>query len=238
MGSFRQTLRDLPFIGYFLRVVYSVWKLPEMWDVLTGAVPVARPARDTISAGEERMNGTVKAANSGETANVMDLTARVIDLTALVREQTIAWSQHQERLYSSVPVYLGGERLLIRTESGHLLMCNTQDIQLTPQLIDRRVWHPALTAFYHQHIKASMKYLELGANIGYFTVLASTLVGTTGRVHAFEPEPTALSLLKVNCGLNHCGNLCELSPLAVSGASGPGLLWISIIGIAISCLIS
>ena len=226
MGSFRQTLRDLPFIGYFLRVVYSVWKLPEMWDVLTGAVPVARPARDTFNAGEERINwasgGTAAAPNSGPTPSVMDLTARVIDLTALVREQAIAWAQHQERLYSSVPVYVGGERLLVRTEGGQLLMCNAQDIQLTPRLIDQRVWHPALTAFYHQKIPAGMKYLEIGANIGYFTVLASTLVGTTGRVHAFEPDPTAFSLLKINCRLNHCGDLSELSPLAVSEADGRG----------------
>jgi len=224
MGSFRQTLRDLPFIGYFLRVVYSVWKLPEMWDVLTGAVPVARAARDVVNTGEERINwvggGAAVAANSGPTPSVMDLTARVIDLTALVREQAIAWAQHQERLYSSVPVYVGGERLLIRTEAGQLLMCNAQDLRLTPHLIDRRVWHPSLTAFYHRNIHAGMKYLEIGANIGYFTVLASTLVGTTGQVHAFEPEPTTFSLLKINCGLNHCGDLCELSPLAVSDADG------------------
>ncbi len=226
MGSFQQKLRDLPVIGYFLRVVYAVWKLPEMWDVLTGAVPVARPARDTFNASEERIGGASGGAegwaNSAATPSVMDLTARVIDLTALVREQAIAWSQHQERLYSSVPVYLGGERLLIRTEAGQLLMCNAQDIQLTPQLIDRRVWHPSLTAFYHQNITAGMKYLEIGANIGYFTVLASTLAGNTGRVHAFEPEPTAFSLLKVNCELNHCSDLCELSPLAVSDTDGPG----------------
>jgi hypothetical protein len=222
MGSFRQTLRDLPFIGYFLRVVYSVWKLPEMWDVLTGAVPVARPARSSFNPAEERSTERVESANSGSTPSVMDLTARVIDLTALVREQAIAWSQHQERLYSSVPVYCGGERLLVRTEAGQLLMCNTQDFQMTPQLIDRRVWHPSLTAFYHQNIKAGMKYLELGANIGYFTVLASTLVGTSGQVHAFEPDPTAFSLLKVNCGLNHCGDLCELSQLAVYEADGRG----------------
>jgi hypothetical protein len=224
MGSFRQTLRDLPFIGYFFRVVYSVWKLPEMWDVLTGVVPVARPARDTFNTGEERINfvSSGAAAAAGPTPSVMDLTARVIDLTALVREQAIAWAQHQERLYSSVPVYVGGERLLIRTEGGQLLMCNAQDLQLTPQLIDRRVWHPALTSFYHRNIQAGMKYLEIGANIGYFTVLASTLVGTAGRIHAFEPQPTTLALLEINCALNHCGDLCELSPLAVSEADGGG----------------
>jgi hypothetical protein len=186
---------------------------------------VARQARDPFYTGEERMNfasGLAPTANSGPTSSVMDLTARVIDLTALVREQAIAWAQHQERLYSSVPVYVGGERLLVRTEAGQLLMCNSQDIELTPQLIDRRVWHPALTAFYRQNIQSGMKYLEIGANIGYFTVMASALAGTTGSVHAFEPDPTKFSLLKINCGLNHCGDSCELSPLDVSTADGPG----------------
>jgi hypothetical protein len=225
MGSFRQTLRDLPFIGYFLRVLYSVWKLPEMWDVLTGAVPVARPSREPFHSGEERIKfagGVASTANSGQTPSVMDLTARVIDLTALVREQAMAWAQHQERLYSSVPVYVGAERVLVRTEAGQLLMCDSQDVQLTPWLIDRRVWHPALTAFYRQNIQAGMKYLEIGADIGYFTVVASALAGTTGQIHAFEPDAAKFSLLKINCGLNNGGHSCELFPLAVSEANGPG----------------
>ena len=215
MGSFRQTLRDLPVIGYFLRVVYSVWKLPEMWDVMTGAVPVA-PLRRAMRAREERMGEMKESQNTAATPSVMDLTARVIDLTALVREQTINWSQHQERLYGSVPVYLGHDRLLIRTETGQLLICNTQDFELTPQLIDRRVWKPSLSAFYNRSITAGMKYLEIGANIGYFTVLASGLVGPTGRSCAFEAEPTAFGLLEINCRLNHLGEVCEVSPLGVS----------------------
>lgn len=213
MDSFRLWLRDLPVIGYFLRVVYAVWKLPQMWDFLTGAGPNGRP-HQPINAGTE-------SANSGPTPAVIDLTARVIDLTALVKEQAFEWSQQRERLHRFAPVYVGRERLLVRTETGQLLMCNAQDIQLTPELVDRRVWEPSLTAFYTQNIKAGMKYLEIGANIGYFTVLASALVGHTGRVHAFEPDPTAFSLLKINCRLNHCSYLCELFPLAVSDVDGP-----------------
>jgi FkbM family methyltransferase len=207
MDSFRKSLRDLPVIGYFLRVVYAVWKLPEMWDIFTGAVPVARPPRD-----------------AGATQGVSDLTARVIDLTALVKEQASEMSQYQRRADGFAPIYVGRERLLIRTQPGPILMCNAQDIQLTPQLIERRVWEPALTAFYSQNIALGMKYLEIGSNIGYFTVLASFLVGHTGRVHAFEPDPTAFSLLRINCRLNHCSYLCELSPLAVSDVAGPRTL--------------
>jgi len=218
MDSFRLWLRGLPVIGYFLRVVYAVWKLPQMWDVLTGAGPNGRPQQGSVSAPTK---GATEWANAGPTPGVIDLTARVIDLTALVKEQAYEWSQQQGRLHRFTPVYVGRERLLVRTEKGQLLMCNAQDIQLTPQLVDRHVWEPALTAFYTQNIKAGMRYLEIGANIGYFTVLASVLVGHTGRVHAFEPDPTAFSLLKINCRLNHCSYLCELFPLAVSDVDGP-----------------
>lgn len=224
MGSLRQSLRNLPMIGYFLRVVYTIWKMPEIWDVLTGAVPVARPIQPGVGAAPDRANVAEPWANAGATPAVIDLTARVIDLTALLKEQSFEWSQRQGRANEFVPVYVGRERLLVRTETGQLLMCNSQDIQLTPQLLDHRVWEPSLTAFYTQNMKSGMKYLEIGANIGYFTVLASTLVGHTGRVHAFEPETTAFDLLKVNCRLNHCSYLCELSPLAVSDVEGPRIL--------------
>lgn len=117
------------------------------------------------------------------------------------------------------PVYIGRERLLIRTHRGQLLICNAQDVQLTPELAAEGVWEPALTDFYIRNIAAGMTYLEIGANIGYFTVLASTLVGHTGRVHAFEPEPKAFSLLTLNCRTNHCSYLCELIPLAVSNVN-------------------
>jgi len=220
MGSLRQSLRNLPVIGYFLRVVYTIWKMPEIWDVLTGAVPVAHPPQPAVSAPPDRVIVTEDWVRAGATPNVIDLTARVIDLTAQVKELSVEWSQPQ----GFVPVYVGRERLLVRTQSGQLLMCNSQDIQLTPELLYRRVWEPALTAFYTQNIKAGMKYLEIGANIGYFTVLASALVGHTGRVHAFEPETTAFDLLKVNCRLNHYSYLCELSQLALSDAEGPRTL--------------
>ena len=200
--------------------------MPEIWDVLTGAVPVAHPPQPAVSAPPDRVVAAEDWVRAGATPNVIDLTARVIDLTALVKEQFVEWSprKDQRRANEFVPIYVGRERLLVRIETGQLLMCNSQDIQLTPQLLEHRVWEPSLTAFYTQNIKAGMKYLEIGANIGYFTVLASALVGHTGCVHAFEPETTAFDLLKVNCRLNHYSYLCELSPLALSDMEGPRTL--------------
>jgi FkbM family methyltransferase len=49
--------------------------------------------------------------------------------------------------------------------------------------------------------------LDVGANIGYFTVLASSLVGPGGQVHAFEASPQIMQLLHKNIEVNHINNV-------------------------------
>lgn len=45
-------------------------------------------------------------------------------------------------------------------------------------------------------------FIDGGANIGTFSLLAATVVGSRGRVIACEPSPQTMSLLKANTGLN------------------------------------
>ncbi|MBF0521778.1 MAG: FkbM family methyltransferase [Candidatus Omnitrophica bacterium] len=47
-------------------------------------------------------------------------------------------------------------------------------------------------------IKPGMTVLDIGANIGYYTILFSKLVGKEGKVHAFEPDALNFSYLKKN----------------------------------------
>lgn len=54
-------------------------------------------------------------------------------------------------------------------------------------------------------------YIDLGANIGYFTLLASRLVGRDGVVVAVEPSVRALRKLTHHLWLNQCGNVLLLS---------------------------
>jgi len=54
----------------------------------------------------------------------------------------------------------------------------------------------------HRLLKAVLRegsaFVDVGANIGFFTRMASHLVGPTGEVMAIEPSPTALRLLRLN----------------------------------------
>ncbi|OGY46292.1 MAG: hypothetical protein A2840_02385 [Candidatus Buchananbacteria bacterium RIFCSPHIGHO2_01_FULL_47_11b] len=40
--------------------------------------------------------------------------------------------------------------------------------------------------------------IDVGANVGFYTLLASTLVGESGKVHAFEPTPRTFNILMTN----------------------------------------
>lgn len=60
---------------------------------------------------------------------------------------------------------------------------------------------------------------DIGANAGFFTLLASVLVGPKGRVIAFEPLPRNLGFLKENLGLNRMTNVTVIEA-AVSDHGG------------------
>jgi FkbM family methyltransferase len=51
-----------------------------------------------------------------------------------------------------------------------------------------------------QRLEPGMHVVDVGAHLGYFTLLAATLVGPTGSVHAFEPTPGTFALLRQNAG--------------------------------------
>jgi FkbM family methyltransferase len=68
-------------------------------------------------------------------------------------------------------------------------------------------FEPAERAFLHRFLKPGMTVLDLGAHHGFYTLLASTLVGPTGKVFAFEPSPRERKALRFNLKLNRCKNV-------------------------------
>lgn len=76
---------------------------------------------------------------------------------------------------------------------------------------DKRGWLGWLYAFDNEPhmrgmlkrvIKPGMTVVDVGAHIGYYTLLSARLVGDTGEVYAFEPDPSYYGLLKKNIEVN------------------------------------
>ena len=70
-----------------------------------------------------------------------------------------------------------------------------------------------------------MTFVNGGANVGYFSLLASGLVGDSGRVFAFEPEPHNIGLLKRSIERNAVQNV-TLTEAALSDRSGKATLFL------------
>lgn len=60
---------------------------------------------------------------------------------------------------------------------------------------------------------------DVGAHVGFYTLLAATLVGTRGRVYAFEPMPANIQYLKEHLRLNRVTNVTVIEK-AVSESAG------------------
>jgi FkbM family methyltransferase len=68
-------------------------------------------------------------------------------------------------------------------------------------------------------IKRGDVVYDLGANVGFYSLLASVLVGPDGRVFSFEPAPRNLGFLRRHLELNRVRN-CSVFEVAVSGSNG------------------
>lgn len=69
------------------------------------------------------------------------------------------------------------------------------------------IWEPNLTHFTTKAIKPGDVVVDVGANIGYFTLLMSRLVQKDGVVLAIEASPTTFSKLMKNVERNACANI-------------------------------
>ena len=69
-------------------------------------------------------------------------------------------------------------------------------------------------------LRAGDVFLDVGANIGYFSTLAARLVGPSGRVIAFEPHAGARAALLANTERNGVAGLVEIVPIALAEREG------------------
>jgi len=70
-----------------------------------------------------------------------------------------------------------------------------------------RVHEESTTILFRSIVKEGDVVVDLGANVGYFTLLAAKLVGSKGKVYAFEPEPRNYGYLLKNIQLNGYDNV-------------------------------
>jgi FkbM family methyltransferase len=104
------------------------------------------------------------------------------------------------------------------TVGGVELLCDAADAAVTPGLLSGE-YEAHLTAVFERYCTAGMTVVDVGANLGYYSLLASRLVGPSGRVVALEPNSENCRLLLSSLRLNDITNV-QLLPVAADVATG------------------
>ncbi len=89
--------------------------------------------------------------------------------------------------------------------------------------VGRQIWlfgsyEPDETAFFRDFIKPDDVCMDVGGNVGFFSVLMGQSA-SSGKVHVFEPIPLNASLVRANCDLNSLTNVA-VNNVAVGASEG------------------
>ncbi len=121
------------------------------------------------------------------------------------------------RILNKITKWMGAE-YRAETYFKARLFCNPGD-SLQMMILHFGVWEPNISHVIEQNLAPGDVFVDVGANIGYDTLLASSLVGPTGKVVAIEASPGTFSLLTRNLALNKAGNVRPVNA-AVSDQRG------------------
>ena len=140
------------------------------------------------------------------------------DLDAVVRNylNSLEFSRRAERLWT----HRLNDRVSLAKLKGFSIYVQDEDAAVG-QHVKRDKYEPNVTAVFRERVRPGMNVLDVGANIGYFTMLSASLVGSSGSVTAIEPNPESAKLLEASRRANSFDNV---SVLQVAAGRELGLL--------------
>jgi len=117
--------------------------------------------------------------------------------------------------------------LKIKGMPGLKMYLDPTDIAVTRSIVMTGNWETDETFWFLRTVKPGDTIVDAGANVGYYTLIGSRLVGDKGKVYAFEPEPANFELLQKNVRLNGLTNNVVLERKALSNRKGTVKLFIA-----------
>lgn len=82
------------------------------------------------------------------------------------------------------------------------MFVSLSDLNVGKPIYTNKMYEPEVTKVLKSKLKKGMCFIDIGANIGYFSMLAASLTGPEGHVYSFEPFESNIKLLHLNATLN------------------------------------
>lgn len=116
-------------------------------------------------------------------------------------------------------------KLIIQTLHGvKLLIDPAKDKGVELALYQTGTYEKGTIQLLGDFLKKGSVFMDIGANIGLMSTIASKIVGEKGRVYAVEANPKTIEVLRHNCAINLCENI-EILPIALASEKGSAILY-------------
>ena len=112
-----------------------------------------------------------------------------------------------------------GEVRCVDSPAGFRIHVRPTDIAVGEAVFHGGLHEPNVTAVFERRLRPRMRVIDIGANVGWFTLLAASRVGPTGQVIAVEPDRGNAALLEASRRINGFENVLLL-PVAAGRVSG------------------
>jgi FkbM family methyltransferase len=109
--------------------------------------------------------------------------------------------------------------LRVKQTHGFEILIDPRDPGVSSSIILFGMAEPCVSEIFKRITKPGMTVLDIGANIGWYSLLGAKLVGRDGKVISVEPEPTNFSILSQSIALNRFQNI-ELVNACMTNKAG------------------
>ena len=118
-------------------------------------------------------------------------------------------------------------RYIERSVNNYRLILDLHDQGISKELFLMGTREKEHILFLNEILKEGMVVLDLGANIGYYSVMLAKMVGEKGKVYAVEPSLSNFRMLSMNVELNKVDNVVEVENIGISDKTGEANFYLS-----------
>lgn len=122
--------------------------------------------------------------------------------------------------------YLGPEQALVRLNCGHVLYVDPMDEHVSANIILDGVWENWVHKVVVSLVTPGARIVEVGANLGYYTVIMAGAAGPTGSVLTLEANPRLAEMVTRSALIN--GFASRVKVIAKAALDQPGAITFSI----------
>ena len=142
--------------------------------------------------------GTIAAQLIANVGGQAEINQRLTERLLAIEQRLLT----AERVHQHFAVYVGDNVALTWALDRYKMYVDTRDKAISVHLLTEGGWEPDITRLLFSLVQPGMRVVDVGANMGYFSLLLAERVGPNGFVWAFEPEPRNFQLLEWNLDVN------------------------------------